>query len=227
MRPFRAASPLVVGFGSGGGPTLSAFSDDFNRTSSASLGANWTEAAGDGSIVSNTLLQVNTGSYAENVYAYTGTACATVNQYVKVTFQFLTGADYPAIILRYTDASSPMYAIFFFNSEDRVIWTRKANAADGSFTTIQTVDPFTVASGDVYGVTIDGTGTSTVVRIWRTPPSNTPTSSSNWGGDTTPDATFTTDPASPVDTGNYVGLGGETGSAGNVVFDNFFGGDCP
>jgi hypothetical protein len=37
------------------GGVMASFSDDFNRANDASLGANWTEDAGQASIVSNTL----------------------------------------------------------------------------------------------------------------------------------------------------------------------------
>ena len=213
----------------GGGAGNEAFSDDFIRANSTNLGANWTEAAGNGSIASNRL-SVTADAYVENVYAYTGTTCDTANTYVRAVLTTAAGSNYPAIVLRYSAAGSPMYSIVFSMTEDRVEWIRKATASDGAGVTVGSTGgngTQTVTQGDTWAVTIDGTGTSTVVRCWRNPTGNTPTSNANWGGDTTPDITLTDNPASPVDTGNNVGLGGATNASENIQWTAFFGGDTP
>lgn len=200
-----------------------AFSDDFNRANGDSLGANWTEAAGDLDIVGNTMECLTLG-WGENIAAYTGTSCGSVNQYVKATFvtSGTASARYPCIVFRYTNASSPMYKIFFWIDENQITFTRAATAADGSYEVVQTVTSITLALTDTVGATITGLGNNVEVRCWINP-TGLPTSATDWNGDTTPDATFTTNPTTPIDTGNFVGLGGEIG---NVVlsFDNFFGG---
>lgn len=202
-----------------------AFSDDFDRANADSLGANWTEAAGDQDIASN-VLSLQTSGFAENVCAYTGTACSTVNQYVLCSW-VATGSFYPGYILRYSAAASPQYVVFFWIAENKIEWSRKATSGDASFTLIEASGTVTVDTTDRWGVTIDGTGTSTVVRCWKNPTGDTPTNEGDWGGDTTPDVTLTANPATPVDTGNHVGLAGEINTAGGVTFNNFFGGDAP
>ena len=202
-----------------------AFSDDFTRGDAANLGANWAEPAGDWRIVSNTAVAFD-GSYVENLAVYTATACNTVNQYVKVSIPTFAASTYASVAFRYSASGSPLYRVYMWVTEDSTTFTRGATAADGSPQTVQTVAA-TVVAGDSWGWTCTGTGNSVEIRGWRNPTGNTPTSATNWGGDTTPDVTFTDNPTTPVDTGNNVGIGGEQNSSSGIIFDNFFGGDIP
>lgn len=208
---------------SGGG--LASFSDDFNRANSDSLGANWTEFAGDVDIASNEA--VNPLSFGNDIQgaAYTGTACTTVDQFVKVTLSATSGANSsPGVVLRYTDASSPFYVVRFDSANNVMRWVYHSSAADVSGTIIDSA-AFTVSFPLVVGVTIIGTGTSTVIRGWSGPTANAPGSSgTTWDG-AGPTASITTDPSPAVNTGSYVGIGG-SGALG-LAWDNFFGGDVP
>lgn len=204
----------------------SSFSDAFTRADSASLGANWTEGAGDASIASNTLSLQGEG-YVENSMFYSGTACTTVNQYVKVTLTTLTPDAYPEVLFRVTAAGSPCYSVFLWATEDQITFVRKPTLGDNVYTTIQTVTSISISAGQAWGLTITGTGTAVVLRGWANPTGAAPTSASNWGGDTTPEFTCTDDPGTPVDTGSYVGIGGEQNLAGYIVLDDFSGGDIP
>ena len=209
-------------------PTGVNFSDNFPGTDSTNLGANWTEAAGDAEIVSN-MMRLMSSSYADHFMIYTGTATSTVDQYVKFTITTTTlTADpkFPCVIFRYTNSSSPFYPIFFNVNGDNVTWQHYPTTAGGA-TVIETSGTLAIALGDTFGVTISGTGTATVIRIWKTPTGNIPTSESDWGGDTTPDVTFTADPSSAVNTGNNVGIGGEQQTGSDINLDDFFGGDAP
>ena len=205
------ANPLI--FLSGRPPVAAPsgvnFSDNFNRADSTNLGANWTEASGDAEIVSN-IMRLMTGGYADNFMIYTGTATSTVDQYVKFTIEaaFTADARFPCVVFRYTNTSTPFYVVFFNVNGDNLTWQRYATTA-GAATVIETSGTLAIATGDIFGVTISGTGTATVVRVWKTPTGDIPTSESDWGGDTTPDISFTVDPASAVNTGNNVGIGGE------------------
>lgn len=201
-----------------------AFSDNFNRADSDSMGSNWTEIASDVDIVSNEANAPNTFfDFRHRAIAYTGTACNTVEQYVKVD---LTGAalQRPGIIFRYTDSSSAHYELQFDDNNDRIYWYRFASPG-GSKAQIGSSVVYTFSFPITVGLTITGTGNSTTIRVWVSPPTNTPTSASDWGGDTTPDFTITDDPSTAVDTGNYVGLGGDDSSGGALSYDNFYGGD--
>jgi hypothetical protein len=76
-------------------------------------------------------------------------------------------------------------------------------------------------------VTCIGTGNSTVIRVWTSPTANAPDAGGTTWDSAGPANTLSDDPASPVDSGSYVGFGG-IGSGGNpLAYDNFFGGDVP
>lgn len=202
------------------GAGLAAFEDNFDRTDSDSLGANWTEADGDADIYSNTM-RLSEGSFGENFAIYSGEACTTVSQYVLVTYH--TEGGYPQIPLRYTNSSTAFYFIEFSNTT--VDWYHKSQIGGTSTQINASTGTISISSGTEIGITITGTGTSTEVKIFIGPtPGYTPTDPSTWGA---ADITFTDNPASAVDTGSYVGLGGVQGSADIVRYNNFYGGDIP
>ena len=204
---------------------MTTVTDDFNRADSASLGGDWTEANGDAEIFSNTM-RIVTGSFT-NVFIPHNTALSGVDQYVKLQL----GADvqYPIIMFRYTDASSPFYALYVDGNAGTVDWAHLPTAS-GSSTTIEAAGSLggNVANGgDTVSFTITGTGTSTTVRGWRNTTANAPTDAATWDG-VGPAFTMVTDPGSPVNTGNQIGIGGTQGGAGSVLrYDNFWGGDIP
>lgn len=205
-------------FAAAGGPA--AFSDDFDRSDSDSLGANWTEAAGDADIAGN-LYRLSTGSFGV-ITSVHNTSTGSITQYVKATLG--TDPFYPWFVFRYTNSGSAYYVVQFDDATGTFDWQKFDNASDTSGDSIGTGSITAgLMSSQTFGITIEGTGTSTVVRIWRNP-TNLPTTASNWDGDTTPDATISNDPASPVDSGNFVGLGGQQSSADTKTVNNFFGG---
>jgi hypothetical protein len=184
-----------------------AFSDTFSGTLS-----NWTTESGSWSISSGTLRQGSTG-WAMDRIRY-NTACSTVNQYVK--YKLLdTNGGYSGAWLRASSGATTGYYI-------------NARISEGTFTFAGTTTamPGGIANGDVFGVTITGTGASTVVRVWKNP-TGLPTSASNWNGDSTPDIEFTNDPSPAYDSGLYVGLAAHSNSGAGQDTDDFFGGDCP
>jgi hypothetical protein len=200
-------------------------SDDFNRAN-GNLGANWTVYAADPDIqIASNVASVNGGGFAENVGLYTGQPTSTVNQYVKGTYTSNNASNrYPMLVVRATNAASPMYKIYFYQAEDKVTWNRATSSSDGAFVEIQNA-AMTVNTGDSFGVTITGTGNATVVRIWRNPVASQPISATEWDSGDSPTLTFTNDPTTPVDTGNVLGMGGEhDGATGGLTWDNFSGG---
>lgn len=84
VRPALVGASAIRPAAGGGG---AAFSDDFNRADSTSLGANWTEQTSDIEIFSNTF-RIVSGSFV-NTVAIFNTATTTVNQYA----QFSVTAD--------------------------------------------------------------------------------------------------------------------------------------
>lgn len=212
----RRIAKTSVGGGGGG----SSFSDDFNRANGA-IGSNWSCFAGGGNITSNTATFTAT-SFAENGCVWSAATTGSPNHFVKV--QFPSGsARYPRIYFRYTDATSPCYFLQLEISSETWEWYQKpvCNGATENLIQAQAA----VASGiNTYGMTVDGTGTATVVRLWRTPTGNAPDSGGATWNSASPTWSFTTDPASAVDTGNSVGIGGVQSSAGEIIIDNFYGG---
>lgn len=214
--------PLVSSKKSSGGG-LSAFSDNFNRADSDSMGSNWTETEGDIDIASNKASCPTTFDFSQKNIVFTGTACATVNQYAKTTFNTTSGTCHFGVIFRYIGSSSAYYQLEFDEPNKRVKWTHwtqvggtqtdiSAYSSIGSWAT----DPVT------FGCTITGTGNSTIVSIWLNPTANIPDSASSWDGGAAT-IVFTDDPSSPVNTGNNVGIGGF--SSGDLTMDDFYGGD--
>jgi hypothetical protein len=209
----------------GGGGGLAAFSDDFNRADADALGANWTEISGDIDISGNAA-SATTGAYAY-VFATYNSPVTTVNQYAYVIFPGGV-VEYPQILFRYTNSSSPFYHVEI-NCYNSITSFYSRSALAGTSTLISEVGTAGSACGGAsYGITLTGTGASTVVRIWRNPTGSTPTSATDWGGDTTPDYTHNTNPgANAVDTGLTIGIGGQQNDPNTVKYDAWGGGDIP
>lgn len=216
--------PQRIGAAAAGG---AAFSDDFNRADSDSLGANWTEADPDIDILNNNAQLVD-GSFGGLFAIYTNTACSTVNQYVQINHAGTSESSYDQIPVRYTDASTEFY--YFEFGVATIDWYH-LTAIGGTATQINASSgtPTETGAGAVFSITITGTGDNTVVRIWTDSAllGTTPVSADNWNGDTTPTATFTDNPANPVDAGSYVGIGGTQNIANDIEFNSFLGGDIP
>lgn len=197
------------------------FTDDFNRADAATLGANWTVLSGT---ISN---QVNKASSA--TLNYTNMAVVYVTntgsavQYAKITIDGTARAGrgiYPKLILR-ANGTNEQYDVQFHVNEDLVKWNYLTNAA-GNSTQIASVSQ-TVDETDTWGATVTGTSTSTTVRAWRNP-TGVPTAADNWDGDTTPDVTFTDDPAVECNDGFGVGFGGAASDAADLRWEDFAGG---
>jgi hypothetical protein len=160
------------------------------------------------------------------VAIYTGTATNTVNQYAKVVFTSDLG-EYPYIYFRYSAGGSPLYGIQMYQ-DGTVGWYRSATATSWSGTQIgSTLDVGSIGQGQSIGVTVIGTGASTVVRVWLDPVGNAPDAGGETWNSAAPTVSWTDDPATAVDTGNYVGIGGAQGTANYLRYESFFGGDVP
>lgn len=215
----------------GGGPA--AFSYDFTGSNNDPWNTTiFTEVDG------NVNIQGNTGNFVEggfdSVLAVTTDSCTTVSQYHKFILSTVPALSFLHAAFRYTDASSPFYTVEIDVNNGNASWYRYASLSDWQSGTSTTIGTAVLSGGalsvsDLIAITLDGTGTSTVIRIWVDPDgaANTPTSPSNWGGDTTPTASITDDPASPVNTGLKLGLGIAQNTANSQRIDNWFGGDTP
>lgn len=202
-------------------PTI--YADDFNRANSAIIADNWTEVLGEQAINGNAL-EFSSTPFQKNLAINTGYPCVTVNQYAKVKLN--TSGGYQALVFRYSNMSNAYYAVFFRSSEQDVEWARAPIpiAAGTQYTSIAS-SSLTWTSGDTFAVTLMGTGTDTTVRIWKNATGATPDSGgTTWGG-ASPTVTFTTDPASPVDTGYLQGL--EISISSTQTVDDYSAGDIP
>lgn len=119
----------------------------------------------------------------------------------KVAYLVESGAGsyFEGIALRMTGSTGYRYVV-------GLEWTGSAHylmwkVVNGT-TTVQTVQSqsITLAQGDVFAARVTGTGSSTVIDIWKNPSGTCP---DDWG---TPTWTFTNDPTNSADTGTYVGI---------------------
>ena len=201
---------------------MTTISDDFNRANSASLGANWTEVAGDADIVGNEY-NIITAAYGDVVTIH-NTALSSADQYVKLVMASAE-VQYPMIYMRYTNSSSAHYRMTIDGNNGNVDWEYMPSVGGSSSLIVAGSLGSGIGGGDdSIGITIEGTGTSTVVRGWRNPTANAPGSASLWDGNA-PAFSLTTDPGTPVNTGNYVGIGGQQGASGNLQYGDFYAGD--
>jgi hypothetical protein len=183
----------------------------------------WTEVQGDLDIAFNVGTN-GAGGFAKTLA--TAPTLSSAEQYGLVTIRTTGGNAYDGLCFRITDSSSPYYELVFQTFEQLISWNMYSNAADTTAEVLNAGQAVTINDTDAFGVTITGTGTSTIIRVWRNPTGSV-TAADNWNGDTTPDLTFTDDPASPVNTGNMAGFSLYANSAGNANVDNITLGDTP
>lgn len=198
------------------GGSLANLSDLFTRPNDASLGAAWTQHVSAWGINSNAANMSTSGGNATY-----NTGANTLTNYQRIAL-VIDSLAYPAMIFRFTNSTSSFYRVQFQQSEDMVSWTFRPNVTDAG-SAIGT-SALTVATGDVFGATLAGTGTgTTVLRIWRNPTATIPVSSTEWdSGDTTPDVTITNSTANIVDTGSLGGIQA-TGNSTVQITDWYYG----
>lgn len=199
------------------------FSDTFTGNG-VSPGSAWTVENGSFLLVTDTL-DVRSGGWVNNVLRH-NTACDTINQYVKVSLPTLIANAYPGIFFRITDDESPMYAVFLWAQEGKITFERLASVNTDGLQEVQAINQ-TIEQGQTWGFTCVGEGNDVVVRGWLNPTANAPDVGGATWDEAAPTVTFTANPTEPVDSGYYIGLGGQLLSPTQIQFDNFFGGDVP
>ena len=191
--------------------------DDFDRTS---LGGDWHEIVGTVTCSSNILLFVEGGQPNSVLFDEPVTG---LTQYQKAKLILGGGATVVVgFIFRASGDNGPAYMVAFDVGDD-VYWYRYSDIGESDGEEEIATQGMTVASNDVMGVTIEGTGNSTVVRIWRNP-SGLPNSATDWNGDTSPTLTLTADPATPVNSGLNIGVTGIISNNNGAGMDDWFGG---
>jgi hypothetical protein len=206
----------LIAAGGGGMPVVDGFSTDTI--------ANYTQAAGSWSVTGGVLHLVTTG--ANSCLQYSLAAASTISQYGKIKIIGGSADTISGIIFRYTNSSSPFYVVLYEWNADRVRWGNCDTPGAG----FQVIGNYTSAgldAGHNFGVTVTGTGTGTVVSIWKDVTADAPTNATTWDARGA-DYTLTDDPgAYAVDAGLYIGLFATADTAGHSDIDNFSGGDIP
>lgn len=207
--------------GGGGGLPVH---DPFTGTD-GSPGANWTVNAGDADRVSDELAFI-TPDFGL-IHLTHATPVSGLSGFAKYTLKEGGGSSnkFPGVVFRYTNSSSPYYTAQVA-CDGNYFWSRYASVG-GVETQIATGSlGSSIADDDSVGVTWTGTGTGTIVRIWKNPSGNAPSNLSTWGG-ASATVELTDDPASPVDSGTTVGLTCvQNTGLGNTVIDDFRFGDA-
>lgn len=205
---------VVVGRGPAAAGPVS-ISDDFNRAN-GSVGANWTSAGAGTWDINSNRLRANNGSFTDHVLIHV-TTLTGANGNIRVTRH--DDGSFPRLVFRYTNSSSPHYAIEFNNSN--MGWYRYASVG-GSSAQIGSNFGTGVSIGGALAITWTGTGTGTEIRIWTdTSGAKTSGGDTSWNGDSTPNHTWTDDPSSAVNTGSGVGVGGSQGTGNTLLLDDF------
>ena len=141
----------------------------------------------------------------------------TTNQYVKISSN---ESGYCGVAFRSDGTGSNGYYAVFINANNATfdLWDE-----DGVVSEIEDLGAVTYTAGTPIGVTICGSGASTVVRLWLNVTADAPSTCALWdaGG---PDKTSSTDPGTYYDSNKYLGIANRTWSR---EYDNFFGGDVP
>jgi hypothetical protein len=199
------------------------YSDNFDRANSSNPGANWAEFD-QIDIASNTLRFVTPSASNTGIWK---TALNGLTQWMKFTVTWLNSGNFfgPYFRLSNFTNGSQGYSLLFDEVNNLVSWY--SSTLGSASTQIGGDVGLSIINGDIFGITVQGLGNNTVVRIWRLP-TGFPVSSSNWDGNAIPDVTFTTNPSLARDTGLYVGVWGlPGGSSNNLSIDNWFAGTCP
>lgn len=203
-------------------------SDNFNRSDEDPLSqaGNWTEI-NDCRVVSSVAKSPQDFSGNPRGAAYSGVSCGSISQYAKWTMTAGNsgGNILNGVIFRWTANASPCYLVLANDVSNLIEWYYYSDlGAPPSSTAIINTGGAALSFSlpATFGATITGTGNSTVVKVWLNPTANAPTDASTWDGVGSA-VTITDDPATAVNTGNYVGIVG-TGSLGDLFWDDFYGG---
>ena len=160
----------------------------------------------------------NYNSPAATAVYYNAGQTDTANQYVKI--ESAPDDGYVGAAFRSDGTgSNGYYAVYIWGGSAYFsLWNDTGEASE-----IESLGAVTYTSGNALGVTVCGTGASTVARIWLSVTANAPGSCTSWDSGAA-DVTSSTDPGTYYDSNRYLGL-----VNGNWAHshDNFYGGDVP
>ena len=158
----------------------------------------------------------------ETLSAMHSTAVGSPNQYAKIKVVMLDGNTSVGVALRFTDASTHFYSVIM--NPTTLTWLHCV----GSTCTSIATGSLAIANGDTVGISLTGAGASTYLRAFNNPVANCSTSATSWDATNDYDLQLiTTSGTNNVDTGNYVGLSYNQGTANVGIVDNFYAGPLP
>jgi hypothetical protein len=141
-------------------------SDDFNRANADSLGANWTERAGDWDIFSNKCRK-ESGATAQNV-AYHNTQLSTADYYVQAVVTPNHTNQHRGVVARRVDFStsdSNFYSAILTTNGTKIMLYKRVSGGD---TLLESLD-FTYVVGNNYLVRIEVEGSTIMSFVDGTP----------------------------------------------------------
>jgi hypothetical protein len=215
----------VAGGGGGGGATIT---DNFERASANTLGANWTDEAGGFEIINNADARGESQSFAKNLAVHV-TPTTTADQYVRIRVA-ITGSAFPGVVFRYSDTSSGHYVCDW--DVDSFWWSFYENITDAATDpgSRNIIDNQTISfsSGNAVGITCIGTGASTTLRVWFNTTATAPDAGGTTWDSAAPDINQLIDAGTAADTGLEVGIVMFWNSpSGTSEIQEFSAGDVP
>jgi len=167
-------------------------------------------------------MRVTTAGFVDNI-AIHQTSVGAADQYIKACLG-TADAQYPLPLFRFTNDASEFYGFYLDGNSGAVDWTHFASVG-GATTALGsgTYSSAFTSGADCFAVTIEGTGTATVLRFWKNPTANSPTAADMWDA-SGPVFSITTDPSNAVDSGNLVGIGATQGTVNFIQYEDFWAG---
>jgi hypothetical protein len=184
--------------------------------------SDWSNAGGDGVDCTGNVAVFDN---SEDIWIYNTNAVTSIKQWAMIELDDINTGDYIGVVLRAEDtsASNNSYVIVYSQANTQVEWWQMV---DGVYTALVTASVWDVTfnDGDYLGVSIEGTGSNTVVRLWKAPDLESLDCPQNWGSI---DYTFEDDPGNKAaDSGLYTGVYGyDAGADTTSNGDNFYSGD--
>lgn len=217
---------VIGAAGASSASSVNSFSDGF----AADTIADWTnvQAGLQWAISGGTLnVTLSSGTDVSGMRVYNKTACGSATQYIKYKLAAVGVNGVSGIVLRSGITTGYCYRLSGPYS-GTMYWERISyNGTGGNDVASQAI---TLAAGDTLAVTVQGTGTSTVLKIWKNATNSAPYNKDNWDSSSDPADYTLTDTGNvlatnPANSGGYVGLASYLpGSGHSVTLDDFFGG---
>lgn len=139
--------------------SVNVFTDNFNRSNSSTLGANWSEALGNWSIASNRLQAPTSGTGPFECVTTTSAHAAKVHQTVQVTH--VTGSAFDGgIIARFLNTSN-FYSVYVSAGNIGVY-----KCVSGSFSQVGSNVAVTITANSVIKFQVGDGNSASAIKVW-------------------------------------------------------------